>query len=89
MARCRLNEEGAVCLRDILESFNSSIKEEQAWALCYQCARCFKDAIDNNGINKCYPITDVDHILLQSDGSIHSNTVFAGGGTNTSSGKDR
>lgn len=73
------NEDGAVCLRDILESFNAPIKEEHAWALCYQCAKCFKDALSTNR-NKCCRVTDVAHIWVHGDGTVHQSTIFAGGG---------
>lgn len=31
----------SLTLLDILKSFNNPINEEQAWAVCYQCARYF------------------------------------------------
>ncbi|GJQ85606.1 putative actin binding protein [Trypoxylus dichotomus] len=42
--KCRVNSDGSVCLQDILNSFNSPIREEHAWALCYQCAKFFLES---------------------------------------------
>lgn len=78
--RCVLNSDGTVCLKDILESFNCSIKEENAWALCYQCAKCCDDTIRTTSLNKLYKITEIEHIFLHSDGTVHTNSIFAGGG---------
>lgn len=78
-ARLAPNDNGAVSLKDILDSFNSPIKEEHAWALCYQCAKCFRDACVQNR-SKCCQVTDVAHVWVHSDGTVHSTTIFAGGG---------
>lgn len=78
VVKCRLDEEGTVCLKDILESFNSSIKEEHAWALCYQCARCFKQVVNDSGIERCYTVTEVEHVRLHSDGTVHPRTTVLG-----------
>lgn len=39
-----------VCLQDVLQSFNNSINEEQAWAVCYQCANYFVQ----NSTQECF-----------------------------------
>lgn len=83
--KCRLDEEGTVCLKDILESFNSSIREEHAWALCYQGARCFSQVLKENGIERCYAVTDVDQVRIYSDGNVHPSTILLG--PKSSSGK--
>ncbi|KAJ8968578.1 hypothetical protein NQ314_002243 [Rhamnusium bicolor] len=75
--KCKVNSDGSVCLRDILSSFNSSVKEEHAWALCYQCAKYFNECLQTRKQN-CYIITEVQHVYLKTDGNIHENTVLAG-----------
>lgn len=75
--KCKVNSDGSVCLRDILNSFNSSVKEEHAWALCYQCAKYFSDCIQT-GKQNCCIITEVQHVYLKTDGNIHENTISAG-----------
>lgn len=69
-----LSVDKTVCLKDILDSFNSPVKEEQAWALCYQCVKFFLEclAISRSG---WYSVTEVHHIFLQTDGTIHRNTL--------------
>lgn len=69
-----LSVDKSVCLKDILDSFNSPVKEEQAWALCYQCVKFFLEclAVSRSG---WYLVTEVHHIFLQTDGSIHRNTL--------------
>jgi len=42
--------EDYVNLQDVLCSFNNSINEEQAWAVCYLCAQYF----DENPNQDCY-----------------------------------
>ena len=34
-----------ICLQTILDGFNAPLSEEQAWAVCYQCAIYFKHAL--------------------------------------------
>lgn len=76
VVKCRLDADGTVCLKDILESFNSSIKEEHAWALCYQCAKCFSQVLNDNNIKCCYSVTDFEHVRLHSDGYVHQSTIL-------------
>lgn len=73
--KCKLNSDGSVSLKDILDSFNSSIREEHAWALCYQCAKFFYEATATTP-GKCKIVTDVSEVFLQTDGNIHPNTLF-------------
>lgn len=77
--KSKLNTNRSVCLKDILDSFNTSVKEEHAWALCYQCVKYFIDCLATNRSN-CYLVTEVSHVFLQTDGSIHPNTLFSGEG---------
>lgn len=71
--KCKINSDGSVCLLDIVNSFNSSIKEEHAWALCYQIAKYFEECLQNNKLNS-YVITEVQQVYLKTDGTIHENT---------------
>ncbi|CAG9840557.1 unnamed protein product [Diabrotica balteata] len=71
--KCKINSDGSVCLSDILNSFNSSIKEEHAWALCYQIAKYFEECLQAYKQNS-YVITEVQHVYLKSDGTVHENT---------------
>lgn len=77
--KCKLDENDCVSLLDILISFNAPINEEHAWALCYQCAKCFKNALHSDR-EKCRVVSELQHVLLHRDGQVHSNTIFAGGG---------
>lgn len=69
-----LSVDKTVCLKDILDSFNSPVKEEQAWALCYQCVKFFLECLATSRSGWCL-VTEVHHIFLQTDGTIHRNTL--------------
>ncbi|KRT80948.1 hypothetical protein AMK59_5318 [Oryctes borbonicus] len=71
--KCRVNSDGSVCLQDILNSFNSSIREEHAWALCYQCAKFF---LESGQRTAYHGISGVEQVFLQTDGNIHLNTLY-------------
>lgn len=77
--QCILDQNGCVTLKNILIAFNAPINEEHAWALCYQCSKCFKNAIQNER-DRCLLVSELDHVLLHRDGQVHPNTIFAGGG---------
>ncbi|CAG9854857.1 unnamed protein product [Phyllotreta striolata] len=72
-AKCKINSDGSVCLLNIVNSFNSSIKEEHAWALCYQIARYFDECLEKNK-QKSYIISEMQHVYLKTDGTVHDNT---------------
>lgn len=74
--KCQSSSAKSVCLKDILDAFNSSIKEEHAWALCYQCIKFFIDCLSANR-SGCYVVSEVHHVFLQTDGNIHPNTLFS------------
>lgn len=76
---CILDSDSCVSLKNILLSFNAPINEEYAWALCYQCAKCFQEAFENDR-EKCCVVSEPEHVLLHKDGYVHANTIFAGGG---------
>ncbi|EFA04670.1 protein spire [Tribolium castaneum] len=75
-AKCKVNSDGSVCLEDILNSFNSSIREEHAWALCYQCAKYYSECVSSRKQN-VHIVTEVRHVYLQTDGNVHENTIKA------------
>lgn len=78
--KCSLDSNGCVTLQDILISFNAPITEQHAWALCHQCAKCFKNAIETDR-GRCCIVSKVEHVLIHKEGQVHSNTIFAGGGS--------
>jgi spire-like protein len=63
-------------LEDILNSFNSSIREEHAWALCYQCAKYYSECVSSRKPN-VQIVEEVRHVYLQTDGNVHENTAKA------------
>lgn len=73
-AKCKVNSDGSVCLEDILNSFNTSIREEHAWALCYQCAKYYSDCLSSRKPD-VHIIADVRHVFLQTDGNVHDQTI--------------
>ncbi|CAG9771948.1 unnamed protein product [Ceutorhynchus assimilis] len=74
--KCSVNSDGSVCLSDILSSFNSCIKEEHAWALCYQISKYFCELLSAQR-EHLHNITEVQHVFLKTDGTIHENTCLA------------
>jgi spire-like protein len=78
--KCTLDSNGCVTLQDILISFNAPITEQHAWALCYQCAKCFKNAMEIDR-GRCYIVSKLDHVFIHKDGQVHSNTIFVEGGS--------
>ena len=70
-------KDDTISLRKIIELFNSPIKEEHAWALCYQCANYFADILRiHKDRKKCFNVTKTEHVWLTRDGSVHSSTIF-------------
>ncbi|XP_077502346.1 spire type actin nucleation factor isoform X2 [Amblyomma americanum] len=72
--KCDLEGDGCVRLSSILEAFAAPIREEQAWAMCYQTSKCMckEWMADNRG---CYCLTDTSQLRIHKDGSVHSTTV--------------
>ncbi|XP_071447696.1 protein spire isoform X2 [Hetaerina americana] len=91
--KCSLNAEDCVSLQDILLSFNAPINEEHAWALCYQCAKCFKNTFDradgDEKLKKCYLVSQLDHVMLHKDGQVHPSTIYDDSGGTFSTGSSR
>ncbi|KFM61291.1 hypothetical protein X975_05709, partial [Stegodyphus mimosarum] len=72
--RCSLDEIGCLKLSGILQAFNSGLSEEQAWAICYQSAKCMVNEW-NSDSSSCYCLSDTSHVLIHKDGYIHRSTV--------------
>ncbi|CAL4084507.1 unnamed protein product, partial [Meganyctiphanes norvegica] len=72
---CALDHRGCVPLKKILIGFGAPISEEQAWALCYTCIQCYQD-ISVEDRSKCVLVTDLNHIVLNKDGFVHSTTYL-------------
>ncbi|KAG0416931.1 hypothetical protein HPB47_006029 [Ixodes persulcatus] len=72
--KCELEGDGCVRLSSILQAFGAPIREEQAWAVCYQTSKCMckEWTTDNRG---CYCLTDTSQLRIHKDGSVDSSTV--------------
>ncbi|XP_075733829.1 spire type actin nucleation factor isoform X2 [Rhipicephalus microplus] len=72
--KCDLEGDGCVRLSSILHAFGAPIREEQAWAVCYQTSKCMckEWAADNRG---CYCLTATSQLRIHKDGSVHTSTV--------------
>lgn len=70
---CKVDVDGSVCLQSILDSFNSPILEEHAWALCYQCVKYYSGCLSSKQRNY-YVLKQMHDIYLKTDGNIHEKT---------------
>lgn len=81
--RCKLDKQNCISLESVLETFNSSISEEQAWAICFSFIKCIQkltkkdfkfkknQKTTNNNLN------EFDfQIYLHKDGYVHEKTIF-------------
>lgn len=69
--------EQASSLEWILEAFNTAIKEEHAWAICYQCCKCLLSL--QAAPEQLFVVSEASQLLLQPDGDVHPAT-FRGDG---------
>lgn len=69
---CELDSSDCLSLYDILHSFNQPISEEQAWAVCYQAAKCFyKQWSEQAQVPKSiYCTSDTAQLLIHREGEI-------------------
>lgn len=74
---CKLDGDDCVSLADIIRSLNAPVSEEHAWALCYQCAKCFKNAFERDP-NGCRVVKDLGEVRIHRDGYIHPSTIVNG-----------
>lgn len=73
--KCKLDADECVSLSNILVSFNAPISEEHVWALCYQCAKCFKNAYTKHR-DKCRLVKKLDQVILHKDGYVHAKSII-------------
>ncbi|XP_011259068.1 protein spire isoform X3 [Camponotus floridanus] len=64
--KCKLDLHGCLNLQDILLMFDSPIRQERAWALCYQIVKGLSRLTEN----KFYEISELWQIVLHKDGDI-------------------
>ncbi|XP_071042769.1 protein spire homolog 1, partial [Parasteatoda tepidariorum] len=76
--RCSLDSNGCLRLSNILQAFSTSLSEEQAWAVCFQSAKCMINEW-NSDSSSCYILSDPNHVYIHKDGWIHKNTVKVSG----------
>lgn len=72
---CKLDDNDCVSLVNIIKSFNTPVSEEHAWALCYQCAKCFKNAFEREP-NRCRVVKNLEEVRIHKDGFIHPSTIL-------------
>lgn len=72
---CKLDQDDCVSLANIIKSFNTPVSEEHAWALCYQCAKCFKNAFEHDP-NRCRVVKNLEEVRIHKDGFIHPSTII-------------
>ena len=64
-----------ICLHEVLCSFNNSINEEQAWAVCYQCANYFVQ----NSTQECFRdiyYYGLNAVKISKDGDLRIDSNF-------------
>lgn len=92
---CKLDSFDCLTLDQVLETFNSPINEEQAWAICFQFVQCVRSLNrkraqykDRRQTQRCpdfvsSPTHNNNHERLQlhlhQRGFVHENTLFAQG----------
>lgn len=57
---------GELSLEEVLKSYEQPINEEQAWAVCYQCAR----GLEEGSLASRTRIRDPTSLLLHRDGTV-------------------
>lgn len=73
---CKLDDDDCVSLINIIKSFNTPVSEEHAWALCYQCAKCFKNAFEREP-HRCRVVKNLEEVRIHKDGFIHHSTIIS------------
>ena len=64
-------------LKHILESFNAPLNEEQAWGICYQCAKFLENQWIKN-TQSCFKFNGVESVALGKDGVVQSVVSTSG-----------
>ena len=57
-------------LHEILEAFAAPVNEEQAWGICYQCAKCLQQKWQDSP-KDCFPFTGINNVELTKDGNVN------------------
>ena len=83
--KCQLDEGKSLCLKSALEAFHEGIKEEQAWALIFQCCKSIEDQVNNNNTIIIKPLDSIDQLYIKQDGNIHEKSWFKRSDDSTSS----
>ena len=65
-------------LDKVLEVFNVPINEEQAWAVCYQCAKWLEADWEQSGEGGCFRLEGLKSVLLHRDGAVSCGTTKSG-----------
>ena len=66
-----------VTLLKVLEGFNAPLNEEQAWAVCFQCAKHLASKWEGSPM-ECHAFKDVQSVLLAKDGSVSIRSESTG-----------
>lgn len=69
------SSEEYISLQDVLYSFNNSISEEQAWAVCYQCAQYFEHNSSQDSYRDLY-YYGITAIRLSKEGDVKIDVNF-------------
>ncbi len=64
-------------LQNVLESFNAPLNEEQAWAVCHQCAKYLANEWNTNA-SDCCRFNGVQSVQMGKDGVVQGIVGTAG-----------
>ena len=68
-------------LYNILETFNAPLNEEQAWAVCHQCAKYLENDWNKNAPS-CFKFNGVQSVEMGKDGVVQSVLATTGNDIN-------
>ena len=71
----RTSVDKLISLQDVLHSFGNSVGEEQAWAVCYQCAKYFLANPSQDKFRDLY-YHGINAIKLSNDGDLIIDGTF-------------
>ncbi|KTG02678.1 hypothetical protein cypCar_00042838 [Cyprinus carpio] len=75
-------DEDDLSLDEILHLYKQPINEEQAWAVCYQCCRSFRE--DSQGSSGSAASGGAEHVRIYKDGSVRFHSGDRSGVRNPS-----
>jgi hypothetical protein len=75
-----------ISLKDVLEVFSVPLSEEQAWAVCFQCAKCLQEQspsqrTEANSNIQCGIFKGIESVIMCKDGTIERNDTLHTAGT--------